>query len=96
MSAGLSYRNFFAKDVMKRTEFLHLLDELVDAQKKKVLACGRQFVPTLTAEDVLQPNDYPELENNPSFRYEEGVLEGILTVQAALRGMVDYNRIIYD
>ncbi len=66
-----------------------LLDEIIAEQQKKVLRCGRHFVPTLTSEDVLQPNDYPELEDNPHFRYEEGVLEGILTVKAALNALND-------
>ncbi|MFZ0565400.1 MAG: hypothetical protein WAM28_04370 [Chlamydiales bacterium] len=61
-----------------------LLDEMVEGQREKVLKCGRHFIPTLTQEDVLQPVDYPELEGNPHFRYEEGVLEGIQTVRSAL------------
>jgi hypothetical protein len=60
------------------------MDELAEGQQEKLLKCGSDFIPKLTAEDVLQPIDYPELENNPHFRYEEGVLEGILTVRAAL------------
>ncbi len=66
-----------------------LLDEIVEAQREKVLRCGRHFVPTLTSEDVLQPNDYPELESNPHFRYEEGVLEGVQTVRAALLALFE-------
>ncbi|MGE3954254.1 MAG: hypothetical protein AB7F31_03525 [Parachlamydiales bacterium] len=62
-----------------------LLDELAEGQQKKVLALGQKIRPNLTSEDALQPNDYPELEENPLFRYEEGVLEGILTVRAAIR-----------
>lgn len=65
-----------------------LILELIEGQKEKVLKCGRQFVPTLTSEDALQPNDYPELENNPHFRYEEGVLEGLQTAQTALRALL--------
>lgn len=61
-----------------------LIQELVNDQKHKVLKSGRHVVPTLTSEDVLQPNDYPELENHPYFRYEEGVLAGVQTVQMAL------------
>lgn len=61
-----------------------LLQELIDGQKKKVLECGAQFVERLTADDILQPNDYPELENNPHFRYEEGVLAGLQMAQCAL------------
>lgn len=61
-----------------------LLEEIKDLQEQKLLKVGHDFVPRLTREDVLQPNDYPELENNPYFRYEEGILEGIHTVRAAL------------
>jgi hypothetical protein len=62
-----------------------LLDELEEGQQKVLYALGRRIVPTLTTEDLLQPNDYPELEENPHFRYEEGVLAGIKTVRAAIR-----------
>jgi hypothetical protein len=60
------------------------MDEIAEGQKEKLLKIGTTFVPTLTSEDMLQPCDFPELENNPHFRYEEGVLEGILTTRAAL------------
>ena len=62
-----------------------LVDEIVETQKTRVLKSGRQIIPNLTTEDVLQPNDYPQLENNPIFRYEEGILEGVQTIQMALR-----------
>lgn len=61
-----------------------LLQEMVSGQQVKLLHCGRRIVPTLTPEDVLQPNDYLELENHPYFRYEEGMLAGIQSVQMAL------------
>ncbi len=67
---------------------LTLLDEICEAQHEKVLKCGRTFVPNLTSEDALQPCDYPELELNPHFRYEEGVLEGVQTVKAALLNLL--------
>jgi len=67
-----------------KEEIKKLIDEIIEGQEEKLLKCGRYFVPTLTTEDVLQPNDYPELESNPHFRYEEGVLEGIRTVKTAL------------
>ena len=62
-----------------------LLTEMQLGQKKHLLAIGRRIVPLLTEEDILQPNDYPELENNPHFRYEEGILAGIQSVQMAIR-----------
>lgn len=64
-----------------------LLGEIVQGQKAKVLNVGRRIVPYLTPEDVLQPNDYPELENHPHFRYEEGVLEGVQTVAMAIAAL---------
>ncbi len=65
-------------------EIKGLLRELIVGQQKKLLKMGRQIVPRLTEEDVLQPNDYPELECSPLFRYEEGVLEGLQTTEMAL------------
>lgn len=61
--------------------------EMVEGQKAQLLRLGRRFVPTLTPEDMLQPNDYPELETHSEFRYEEGVLAGLLSVQTALRAL---------
>lgn len=70
---------------MDRTaDSLRVIQELIKAQKKTLLQCGRRIVPTLTPEDMLQPNDYLELENNPHFRYEEGVLAGLLSSEMAI------------
>lgn len=72
-----------------------LLNELVEGQKKALLTLGRRIVPTLTMEDMLQPNDYPDLEYHPEFRYEEGVLAGLQTAQMALRAELNaQNRIL--
>lgn len=60
-----------------------LFDELIEMQKKKILVCGQQVIPHITPDDLLQPNDFPLLDNHPYFRYQEGVLEGLLTARAA-------------
>ena len=60
-----------------------LFDELIEQQRKKMQSCADQIFPGLTSDDLLQPNDYPILENHPVFRYEEGVLEGLLTARMA-------------
>lgn len=62
-----------------------LLEELISQQKAHLLFLGRKIIPRLTPEDLLQPNDYPELENHPVFRYEEGLLAGLQSAQMALR-----------
>ena len=60
-----------------------MFDELINLQRKKVLNCALRILPHLTEDDILQPNDFPELEMNPHFRYEEGVLEGLMTARMA-------------
>ena len=69
---------------MSNEEMLHLFEELISLQKETLLRLGREIIPHLTSDDLLQPNDYEELELNPYFRYEEGVLAGMQTVQTAL------------
>lgn len=61
-----------------------LLKELVEFHKNQLLKCGRRIIPHLTPEDILQPNDFRELEFNPHFRYEEGIVAGVQVVQMAL------------
>lgn len=66
-------------------ETLNLLQELIDQQKQKVYQTARRIVPHITPDDLLQPIDFPELEHHPHFRYEEGILDGMQVVAAALR-----------
>lgn len=62
----------------------NLLNELIHHQKTRVFALAKEIIPHLTTDDLLQPCDFPQLENHGHFRYEEGVLAGLLTVQSAL------------
>lgn len=64
-----------------------LIKEVIEGQRGQLLKCGNRLIPYLTSEDMLQPNDFPELENNPHFRYEEGLLAGMQTLQMALRAL---------
>ncbi len=60
-----------------------LLNELIENQQKTLLKTARKILPHITPDDLLQPNDFPELEFNPLFRYEEGVLHGYQAAKAA-------------
>lgn len=64
-----------------------LVEEIIEMQHKRVFSCARQIVPSLTTDDILQPNDFPKLENHPVFRYEEGILHGMRSIQIALRAL---------
>ena len=62
-----------------------LILELVTQQEKRLISIGKRLVPHITADDLLQPQDFPELNAHPEFRYEEGVLAGLQTAQMALQ-----------
>ncbi len=64
---------------------LELFDELVALQEKKVFKLAEKIITNITRDDILQPNDFPALENHPYFRYEEGVLEGLRTAKMAFQ-----------
>ena len=70
---------------MDKSDLEELLESLISMQQEVLLRNGRRLIPNLTSDDVLQPNDFPELEFNPDFRYEEGILAGMLSVRAAIR-----------
>ncbi len=62
-----------------------LLSEMIYLQEEKVFRIAEKIIPHITRDDILQPNDFPQLEMNPYFRYEEGVLEGLRSALMALR-----------
>lgn len=63
---------------------IELLDEMIAAQRTKLLTTARRIIPHITEEDLLQPNDFPALELHPHFRHEEGILDGLQMARAAL------------
>jgi len=60
-----------------------IFEELISTQRSKLLKYAQRILPHITQDDLLQPNDFSELENHPVFRYEEGVLEGLLSARMA-------------
>ncbi len=60
-----------------------LFDKLICEQKKKLFVYAQRIIPHLTDDDLLQPSDFVQLELNPHFRYEEGILEGLMTAKMA-------------
>jgi len=55
-------------------------------QANKVIELARRLRPGLTAEDIRNPHDFPDLDD-PDWQYEDGVLAGIQSVRIALRAM---------
>ncbi len=66
-------------------DVLALLERMIEQQRDKVLRVARRFVPHLTADDVLNPHDFPGLAAAAEFHYEDGILAGLLAAQMAIR-----------
>jgi hypothetical protein len=69
-------------------EMEELFEELIAFQEKKLLDYASKIIPNITSDDLLQPNDYDELEHHPIFRYEEGLLKGIQTAKMAVLSLI--------
>lgn len=71
---------------------IQCLEQLAQQQQVKIqrLVDSRGY--RLTSEDLLQPNDFPDLETDAEFRYEEGVREGVWSAIAALRAFQEDER----
>ncbi len=65
-----------------------LFEELISQQQNKVLQTARNHLPHLTADDILNPHDYPQLMADPIFNYEEGLAAGLMAAQMAIRARV--------
>lgn len=61
------------------------LTQSIIQQQELLLKIARQIIPNITREDIMQPNDFDQLEYNPIFRYEEGYLAGLLAAQAEIK-----------
>ncbi len=66
---------------------LALLDSMIDQQREKVLRIGRRLNPRLTADDLLNPFDWPEVAHNPQFNFEDGLLAGLIAARTAIGSM---------
>jgi hypothetical protein len=68
---------------MQTRAYLERLDEQIAHQQEVLLKCARRIVPHVILDDLMQPNDFPDLEMHPIFRYEEGVLHGLQIAKTA-------------
>lgn len=65
-------------------ELERLLAEMQELQHHKVVGLARRLRPGLTADDIKNPHDFPELDDR-DWQFEDGVLTGIESVASALR-----------
>lgn len=67
-------------------ELEQLLEEMQALQHAKVVGLARRLRPGLTADDIKNPHDFPELDDR-DWQFEDGLLTGIESVSSALRAM---------
>lgn len=75
-----------ALEVLRLADALY--DRMIEQQRAKVLRLAREAVPYVSSEDVMNPNDFPELKAHPTFDYEDGILAGLISAQMALRAEI--------
>ncbi|MFT3774751.1 MAG: hypothetical protein QM820_56090 [Minicystis sp.] len=63
-----------------------LLEQMEETQKQKVIDLARRLKPGLTAEDIRNPHDFPDLDD-PDWHFEDGQLTGIQAVRFAMTGL---------
>src|SRR6202162_5997634 len=59
-----------------------LLDEMIGAQRRRLLELASRIAPGIPDDGLLQPHDHPVLAVHPGFNFEDGILAGYLTVRA--------------
>lgn len=67
----------FLKTLKPVSVFESELRKAIASQEEKLLIEARSIVPHLTAEDLLNPQDFPALQACPAIHYEQGLLTGL-------------------
>lgn len=65
---------------------LATVEAMEENQHRKVVELARRLKPNLTAEDIRNPHDFPDLDD-PDWHFEDGQLAGIQSVRFALRAL---------
>jgi hypothetical protein len=52
------------------------------------LRLARQILPNLTLDDILNPQDFPELVRNPGFQFEDGNTAGMFAALMIVRRFI--------
>ncbi len=68
------------KEIMIES-FEEKLELMIEQQRNKVQNVANMINPRITREDILNPEDFPELKFDSQFNYEDGILSGMLAVR---------------
>lgn len=65
-----------------------LFDGLEQSQEKRLWKVANKIDPTFIMDDLLNPQDHPELLRHPEFNYEDGQLSGMRAARIAVNFML--------
>jgi hypothetical protein len=65
-------------------QILQLFDDMIVQQRSKCLKIARRLNPHLTPDDLMNSFDWPEVNENPQFVWEDGLLAGLQSAHAAV------------
>lgn len=74
------------EDLPALDRVLHLLEQMEELQRLKVIELARRIRPGLTPEDIRNPHDFPELDD-PDWHYADGHLSGVQAAVMAVRAL---------
>lgn len=72
-----------------KSDLQNLFNSLHAQQVEKAAIAARRINPRLTAEDLLNPDNFQDVINDPKFVYEDGIAAGILSAQMAVRAFLN-------
>lgn len=79
-------RREFIEELLERIE--RHLDQQHVQQTERALKFARYIKPNVSLEDLLNPDDFQEIMNDPAFVYEDGVSNGILSAKISIRALL--------
>lgn len=74
------------KDILLKLE--ELLEEMHQQQRAKAKTYAHRIRPDLSEEDLLNPDNFPEIMSDPSYVYEDGIAAGILSAKMAVKSFL--------
>jgi hypothetical protein len=71
-------------DLDTAVDALQVLEELIERQRRKVRELACRIRPGLTDEQLRNVQAIPEVQSDPTFQFEQGLLAGLVGARIAL------------
>ena len=65
-----------------------VLERMISQQRDKVREVALDILSHLSADDLQDPQDHPEVADDAMFNFEDGLLAGLMSARMALRSTV--------